>query len=201
VERYLFTHRLGAFLIALIVLVPAVSSLWLFLRPRGQEPRPRLGTTAAPFGAISLQVSGSAESANRILLSWEGSRLETARNETLVDYGFILVYSAALSLGVMAGAAAVSRKGKDLLPTVAVVLAWAVFLAGLLDAVENLFLARMIDIRTSGRLVEGDFLPVGAAICAWPKLTILLAATLYVAATTLLAIPEFLRTRSRRTSR
>jgi hypothetical protein len=131
-----------------------------------------------------LQVAGSAENANEILESWQGSHLENARRSTFLDwFPFIPIYVVVLLLGVASGSAAFVRRGSPRRAAVGLLLGWAVVAAGILDATENLFLLCMIDARMAGYAVAGPACPLGSALFAWPKIGIMGMAIVYLGVT------------------
>jgi len=167
-----------ALVISAFLLVVAVVGTWQLLSP-GPEGS-SLRTDETPYGIISLQVAGSADRANLVLQSWEGARLDEAREANLVDYGFIVFYTFLLSAGALAAGECCWAARRVRFWRLGAPVAWAVFAAGLMDGVENLCLARMIDIHAGGGVIAGDALPLAAAILAWPKIVILVLAVVYL---------------------
>lgn len=188
-DRALVAAPGKAVVISCLILTLSVVGVWTLLSP---GPPGSLRTDAAPYGIISLQVAGSASQANRVLSSWEGERLEGARDGNLIDYGFIVFYSFLLSVGVLAAGEAFWRGGRTLLWRMAAVLAWLVFVAGLLDAIENVLVARMIDVHAGGGVVEGDLIPRVSSLLAWPKIVLLAIAMIYVFGGTALGLRTWL---------
>jgi hypothetical protein len=121
-----------------------------------------LKTPAAPSGIISLELAGSLAAAQRILDSWQASARIQAGISLGLDFFFLSAYAFTLS-----GA---SRKVAARLSMFCLwckfwgeILAKAAWLAGGLDAVENLALIRVL-------IGSGDaWQPVLAAGCAWLK--------------------------------
>jgi hypothetical protein len=100
-----------------------------------------LKTPAAPDGILSYELAGTYERSAAILASWDEPVRESARLSLAVDYFYIVAYALAISLGCAIVAGRLRGRRRDL-STVAVVLSWAILVAGLLDAVENAALLR-----------------------------------------------------------
>lgn len=95
-----------------------------------------LYTEAAPQGMLSYEFAGSQAQATRILESWSSSAREQAMLFQGLDYLYLFIYPAFLSLGCARVALRLSR----LAPRLAYLgmrLSWFVLAAGLFDAVEN----------------------------------------------------------------
>ncbi|HQR35966.1 MAG TPA: hypothetical protein PLK30_24800, partial [Blastocatellia bacterium] len=114
-----------------------------------------LRTSAAPSGILSYEFAWTKPQADSILTSW-ASMKETARQQLLLDFGFLVFYPLTLSLACAMLAGSAFNK----MAVVGAFLSWAVLLAGPLDAVENLSLLRMLG--TGG----SEFLARLAGVCA-----------------------------------
>ena len=129
-----------------------------------------LNTDAAPRGIVSFELAGSAASAERMLASWSAPARERAMLSLGLDYLYMLVYPAWFSLAcvlIARGSTAWhGRLGRGL--------AWLVLPTGVLDAVENWALIRI--------LLDGasDGWAALAFWCAAPKFVLLLLAVPYV---------------------
>lgn len=97
-----------------------------------------LRTLVAPRGILSFEFAWTRERAVSILASWD---LETARHQVQLDFPFLLVYPALMSL-VCAMLAGPATGG---LASAGMFLSWLVLLATPLDAVENWALLQMIN--------------------------------------------------------
>ena len=96
-------------------------------------------TSAAPTGIVSYELAGNPLNSEQILSSWnQTARLHAAFSLGL-DYLFMVVYAAAISLGCI-WAVEVIRSRSWPLASLGVVLAWGQWLAAILDAVENIAL-------------------------------------------------------------
>ena len=154
---------------ALTILLLAVFALTTFLAVLGAP----LATPAAPRGIVSYELAGSGESAAAIVASWTPSLRRLALLNLALDYLYLIAYPALLALacGRLAGRLAASRPG---LARLGGVLAWAVLLSGVLDAIEN---AALIRILVSG---PGDALARIAWGAAVPKFALVGVALLYL---------------------
>ncbi len=95
-----------------------------------------LMTTSAPTGIVSFELAGSPAISEQILSSWnQDARLHAALSLGL-DYLFMVVYAAALSLGCIWAMEEIKSRGWPL-SNLGVLLAWGQWLAAILDAVEN----------------------------------------------------------------
>jgi hypothetical protein len=98
-----------------------------------------LRTAAAPSGIGSFEFAWSQGRAEQILDSW-ANLVGTARCQLLIDFGFLILYPLAISLGC--GMLAESPHNSFGAPGLFV--SWAVLAAGPLDAAENFALLHML---------------------------------------------------------
>ncbi len=100
-------------------------------------------TSAAPSGIVSYELAGSPANSENILSSWnQDARMHAALSLGL-DYLFIVVYAAAISLGCVWAAEVVRSHGWPL-ASLGAYLAWGLWLAAVLDAVENIGLIAIL---------------------------------------------------------
>lgn len=102
-----------------------------------------LVTPVAPQGIVSFELSGDLARAEGILAAWgEAGRLAAALSLGL-DYLFLFAYPASIGLACSLAARALQRWMR---PAAAAgqVLAWALPAAGVLDAIENYALIRLL---------------------------------------------------------
>jgi hypothetical protein len=121
-----------------------------------------LFSEAAPSGIISYEFAGTAAAADRILRSWSPEAREHAMLSLGLDYLYLVVYPAFISLAC----ARVAVRLRDNRPTAARLgawLSWLVLAAGALDAVENYALIRLLVAGAS------DLWASVAWWCAGPK--------------------------------
>ncbi len=132
-----------------------------------------LNTEAAPAGIVSFEFAGDLSVAQEMIESW-GQRGQIFAGLNLgFDYVFMAAYALTIGLGCVLVARKLLERFKAL-SSVGVVLAWAVFLAALLDALENYALIRVL-------LGSGNELwPVVAKWCAGSKFIIIALGLLYV---------------------
>jgi hypothetical protein len=102
-----------------------------------------LFSEAAPQGIVSYEFAGTAVGAERILGSWPALARQRAMLSLGLDYLYLLVYPAFISLACVR----VSRRLEGLRPGVArfgMRLSWAVLAAAPLDAIENAALIQLL---------------------------------------------------------
>lgn len=143
-----------------------------------------LKSKSAPQGIVSLELASSPQTVERILEEWRGDhpgismednlekmvqavpkgKDELALRLTMLDFVFLLGYASALSMSCVWLA---RRSG---LPGLGLALGWAIWLAALLDAVENTLLLRLMNGGVQGSNV------LATMGCALGKFAIFLAA-------------------------
>jgi hypothetical protein len=124
---------------AILVILMILTATIMFILDRIAKP---LKTDAAPKGIISLELARDAEEVNQILNSWAANR-KYAIFSVGFDYLFIVFYSITIALACVY-AANVFVVHSPLWAKIGFALAWGVFLAGLLDVVENFALYKML---------------------------------------------------------
>ncbi len=127
----------------------------------------------APQGIVSFELAGSFEAAQRIMAAWGATGLISAGLSLGFDYLFLVVYAICIALGCVLVARALRYRVRIFQP-IGALLAWAQFLAALLDAVENYALIRLLLGSAENRW------PVLARLCAGPKFMIVAAGLLYI---------------------
>jgi hypothetical protein len=95
-----------------------------------------LTTSVAPSGIVSYELAGTASKSAAILASWDGTTKLLAAFGIGLDYVFMFAYAGALSLGSIWASRTLTRSGWPL-AGMGRWLAWGVFAAALLDAIEN----------------------------------------------------------------
>jgi len=148
-----------AFVALLILTLLAMASLNVLGRP--------LNTEVAPMGIISFELAGDISLARRMVESWGPTGRIYAGLNLGLDYLFMFAYSSAIALGCVLVASGFSRR-------VGLLLAWAQFAAGLLDAVENYALIQVL----LGS--QRELWPAVARWCAIPKFLIVVAGLAYI---------------------
>lgn len=128
---------------------------------------------AAPQGIVTYELAGSADRAARILQSWDsGARLLAAFSLGL-DYLFIPLYANTIALACIWAALSLRRPGWSL-AWLGALLAWGLWLAGILDGIEN-----------AGLLIQMVHGPVTAwarlaFVCASVKFALIFLGLVYV---------------------
>lgn len=112
-----------------------------------------LRTEAAPLGVLSFELAGDVETARAILDSWGDAGRRIAVVSTSLDYIYLVVYSTAIGF-VCIWSGAVLRGRGSRLAAAGGPLAWAQWLGGGLDAVENTALLLLL---------------VGPVVEPWPR--------------------------------
>lgn len=102
-----------------------------------------LETEAAPLGIISYEFAGTVEKASEIIDSWDQNAQLHAAFSLGLDFLFLILYSTTIGLACV-WAGKVLIKGRWPLVGVAVPLAWGLWLAAILDAVENFCLITIL---------------------------------------------------------
>lgn len=147
-------------------LTVALAALSLAL---GAIGRP-LVTAEAPRGILSFEFAGTNEAAARMVASWGPGAREAAHLSLGLDYLYLLVYPAWFSLGCLL----VSARSTGPLGRIGIGMAWAIWVAGLLDAVENAALLALMGPEPAGGLAALAF------GCAAPKFVLVGAAALFL---------------------
>jgi len=158
-------QRRGRAFLALLALTFALS---LWLTALGAP----LQTDAAPNGIVSFELARTEAGARAILDSWDAPAREAAMLVQGVDFLYLLAYPAAFSLAAIL----LGRRIGGRWQSAAQPLAWAMWLAAPLDAVENLALIEQLRAGPSA----------GAAWLAWacaiPKFALVFVLTAFVLA-------------------
>jgi hypothetical protein len=129
---------------------------------------------ATGYGIVAFELAGDLPCAQCIMEQWNAAGvMSIATWHLLLDFGFLLSYATALSLGCVLACRPWGRVHRCL-AWLGVVLAWAALLAGLLDVVENLALLSGL------HGAAGAWWPPLARYCALPKFALVLLAALFV---------------------
>lgn len=131
-----------------------------------------LNTDEAPFGIISFEFAGSTQKAQEILSSWDfAAQLHAAFIQGL-DFLFLGLYSTTIALACLWAGEILHITGWPL-ASFGNLLAWGLWLAASMDAVENVALVIML----FGRIESP--LPEIAAICATIKFALIFFGLVY----------------------
>jgi hypothetical protein len=129
-------------------------------------------TEAAPYGVISFELAGSVEQAQKILASWNPDAGQRAAFGLGLDYLFMLVYASTIAFAC-GMASNVLHREKWPFASLGAWLAWGVFLAALLDVVENIALLKIL----FGTIASPW--PEIARWCAIPKFALIFIGIVY----------------------
>ena len=154
-----------------IILITFVMSAILLLAMRTLDTP--LRTQTAPSGIVSFELAANYAASKQILDSWSAEAKINAALSLGLDFLFLIVYALFISLSCVQIAAAL-KDDHSILFRVAVVLAWAQFLAAILDAIENLALIHLL-LNSSHK-----WLPCLARGCAIVKFSIVGAGLIFV---------------------
>ena len=113
---------------------------------------------------IQFELAGTQKNAQTIMAGWGEDNRQLARQQTYVDFVYLVLYPLTLALGC--GLAARQFSAGSWLVTVGLYLAWAQLAAGLLDAVEDVALLQLLQGS------QNPSLPLIARWCALPKFAI-----------------------------
>jgi hypothetical protein len=130
-------------------------------------------TATAPQGIVSFEFAGTFDAAHRMMESWGPKGLISAGLSLGFDYLFLMVYSLCIALGCVLVARAMQHRVK-IFVIIGALLAWAQFLAAILDAIENYALIRVL------LGANADLWPSLARLCAGPKFLIVTLGLLYI---------------------
>jgi hypothetical protein len=138
-------------------------------------------TEASPSGIISFEFAGTVSNARSMIESWGDDGQFPSGLSLGLDYLYLFSYSITIALGCVLVSQSLSSRVRTL-PLAGVILAWAQFLAAILDALENYGLIRVVF--GSGN----ELWPAVARWCAGPKFLIVALGLLYVLAGVLLVV-------------
>lgn len=133
-----------------------------------------LATPQAPWGIVSFELAGTPFRIDEILDSWNALAKQSAAFNLGLDYLFMLTYSTAIGLACVWAATAV-RSISWPLAGLGVPLAWGVWLAATLDAVENLGLTMILLTDTAA-----SAWPRVVQVCALIKFGLIFIGLVYV---------------------
>jgi hypothetical protein len=153
-----------------MVITFAMSALLLFAMRTLDTP---LKTDAAPSGIVSFELAANHAASQKILNSWSTEAKVNAALSLGLDFLFLIGYALFISLACIW--VAIALKGDhSIIYNVAVVVAWAQFLAAALDVIENLALIHVL-LNSSRK-----WLPWLARGCAIVKFSIVGAGLIFI---------------------
>lgn len=118
---------------AFIVMLP-LTLLAMFIEQVTGGP---LKTDAAPSGIVSFELAGKLSLAQAMVQSWGQLGQVYAGLNLGFDFVYIITYVIAIGLGCVI----VARR---VFPSIGIILAWAMFAAGLFDCIENYNLIQIL---------------------------------------------------------
>lgn len=100
-------------------------------------------TTAAPSGIVSYELAGTVEKAQQIIDSWNQNARLYAAFSLGFDYLFMVLYSTTIALACLWGSRVLQSRH---MPggVIGILLAWGLWLAAVLDGVENISLSLIL---------------------------------------------------------
>jgi hypothetical protein len=123
-----------------IVITLLISAILLLAMRTIDAP---LRTNMAPRGIVSFELAKNYDISQQILNSWSAEAKINAALSLGLDFLFIVTYALFISLSCIQVAAAI-KVDHLIFFNIAVVLAWAQFLAAILDVSENLALIHLL---------------------------------------------------------
>jgi hypothetical protein len=154
-RRYIYWPML----ILTLVLSATLNSLGNDLKDAKDEK----GVQVSPQGIVSFELIESEKEAKSMLDAWGESGKVSAAFNLGLDYLFIFAYANTIALGCVWIACALRERQFLRLAAAGIVIAWLQWLAGILDAIEN---AALIKILFHG---PTDTLALISRWCAIPK--------------------------------
>jgi len=129
----------------LVILCAGTAGFAMMLTAQGKPLR----TSAAPHGILAYEFAWNRDRAAQILGSWSSLK-DTAQQQLLLDFGFLILYPILLSLAC----AMLAESPLNSMAIVGCFVSWVMLAAGPLDAVENFALLRMLDVGASEGLAR-----------------------------------------------
>ena len=130
-------------------------------------------TTAAPQGIVSFELAGTPAGAENILTSWDPNAQVHAGFSLGLDYLFMILYAATISLACLWAMDILHERAWPL-AIAGIWIAWGVWLAAILDGVENIALVLILFGNQS------TLLPLVARLCAVSKFCLIFIGVVYV---------------------
>lgn len=156
----------------------AALAIWVFLFIQDSQIKDSGGP-----GIVSFEVAGTQDEAEEILEDWGEEGEDDARVSILADFPYLIAYSVFLAVGCTICSERFARRGMTRLASIGPLLGWSIFIAGLLDATENVSMLRAIEGYT-------ETWPAIALYAAVPKFAIAGLGLAYVIAGAILGRGE-----------
>jgi hypothetical protein len=132
-----------------------------------------LKTEASPYGIISFELAGELATSQAMMASWGSQGSIHAGLSLGLDYVFLMAYAGGIALGCVILARGFLDHSRGM-ANLGVVLSWLLLAAGMLDALENYALIRVLLGSPAGCW------PVVARACAIPKFVLVVAGLAYL---------------------
>jgi hypothetical protein len=152
------------------LIASAIASVILFLAMSPAEER--MMDTGGP-GMIPFELSGGADRADEIIAEWGVEGQDAARESLWIDFGFLLVYGAFLTLALAATRDLARRRSWRRMAAIGAVVVYFGALSAGFDALENVCLLLTLD-------GAGAAFPLLATIFAACKFTLAAVAIAYL---------------------
>ncbi len=124
--------------VTIIVLMIITALIMVVLNFTGRD----LITKAAPAGILSYELAGNEDTAQEILDSWDETARSYAGFNLGFDYLFLIFYSTTIALSSLWVSDLLKLRRN--LKRLAAILAFSLFIAALLDVIENAALLKML---------------------------------------------------------
>ena len=147
----------------MLVLTVVLSATLTILGNDLKDAKDEQGRQVSPRGILSFELIQDEAEASRMLRYWGESRKVSAAFNLELDYLFIFAYANTIAFGCVWIACALRERSFVRLAAAGIAIAWLQWLAGILDAVEN---AALIKILFHG---PTDLLADISRYCAIPK--------------------------------
>ena len=118
--------------------------LWVFLVYQDGQIKQSNGP-----GIVSFEVAGTEDHAKDILEDWGARGRDDAWVSLYVDFAYLIAYSVFLAVGCTIASERLRRRGMRRIADIGPLLGWAMFAAGLFDAIEDVALLRVLDGHTA----------------------------------------------------
>jgi len=150
-------------------------------------------TPASPNGIVSFELARSLPAAEAMIQSWSTEARMAAALSLGLDFVYIVIYTTALSLLCILASTRLQRMGR-FGASLGSTIVWGLLVAGVLDAIENIALLRLLFGDLSAIWVNTAWL------CASGKFSLISLAMIYILLGLVTSMSGFLfRSRDRRT--
>lgn len=154
------------------VLLAATFANSALLQWMAQDFQARTNAAGETFNIVQFEFAGTVEQVEAVKEAWGPEGSAAAVRQTWADFPFLVLYSTTIALGVLASVAGIANTS----PWVRLArgIAWAQWLAALLDALENVAMLNSLNGEAAAPW------PQVAYYCAAAKFAIVVAGILFV---------------------